>query len=84
MEVSSVAVKIRLKVREFAEKKGLSLAVFQRDAKLPVSTARRYWYGTTDGREAGERMEQLNLDTLYQISQFLNVEPGELLETVPD
>jgi hypothetical protein len=71
---------IRLRVKELAEARGLTLSVVQREAKLPVSTARRYWWSSRTGlqRDAGT-LNEINLITLGEIASFLNVRPGDLL-----
>ena len=52
----------------------------QREAKLSVTTARRYWYNSRSGlaRDAGT-LTEVNLTTLGAIAALLNVTPGELL-----
>jgi hypothetical protein len=71
---------IRLRVKELAEARGMSLSVMQREAKLPVSTARRYWWSSRTGlqRDAGT-LNEVNLLTLSAIATLLRVRPGELL-----
>ena len=71
---------IRLRVREVAEKQELNLATFQREAKLGVSTARRFWYSTADGSPSGDKpLTQVDLRVLEQVARFLKVAPGDLL-----
>lgn len=71
---------IRLRVKEEAERQGLCLAQLQREAKLSVTTARRYWHNSRSGlaRDAGT-LTEINLSTLALIAQLLRVHPGELL-----
>jgi hypothetical protein len=71
---------IRLQIREAAERQGLCLSHLQREAKLPVTTARRYWYSSRTGlaRDAGT-LSEINLDTLSKIAALLKVCPGDLL-----
>lgn len=47
---------------------------------LPMTTARRYWYGSKTGlaRDAGS-LRQVNLEILEQIASLLRVQPSELL-----
>jgi len=74
---------IRLVVRDVAERKGLNLATFQREAKLGVSTARRFWYSTADGSPSGKKpLTQIDLRVLELVARFLDVKPGELLVMV--
>lgn len=71
---------LSLRIREIAEARGLNLALVQREAKLPMSTARRYWWSSRSGlaRDAGT-LTEINLFTLAAIASFLGVKPGELL-----
>jgi transcriptional regulator with XRE-family HTH domain len=71
---------IVLRIREVAQAQGLTLAALQREAKLPVSTARRYWYNSRTGleRDAGT-LSEVSLETLALIAHLLQVHPGELL-----
>lgn len=71
---------VRLRVKEVAESKGVYLARLQREARLSVTTARRYWYNSRTGleRDAGT-LSEVNLETLALIAQLLQVHPGELL-----
>jgi len=69
---------IRLRVRELAEVRKLTLAQFQRKADLSVSTARRFWYSTTDGSENGEPLKAIRLDLIERIADFFGVTLGDL------
>ena len=71
---------IRLCIREVAQARGFSLTEFQRFTNLPMTTARRYWYGSRTGleRDAGS-LRDVNLATLAMIAALLRVEPGDLL-----
>jgi transcriptional regulator with XRE-family HTH domain len=75
---------LRLRVREVAEEHGLTLGRFQRTLGLSMSTARRVWYSTSNGREQGERLKQVSLEVVEQIADYFGVAPGTLLEKVPD
>ena len=77
-------IKTRLRVRELAEARGLNLAEFQREARLPVSTARRYWYSTEDGSANGDPLKQVSMETLDKIADFFGCSPGELFRRVDD
>jgi DNA-binding Xre family transcriptional regulator len=74
-------MQVSLRVREVAERQGLRLAQVQREARLSVTTARRYWYNSRSGlaRDAGT-LTEVNLETLGMIAALLKVQPGELLE----
>jgi hypothetical protein len=72
---------VRLRVKEVAERQGIRLAHLQREAKLAVTTARRYWYNSRTGlaRDAGT-LSEVNLETLGVIAETLKVRVGDLLE----
>ncbi len=72
---------IRLKIREIAETRGLNISSFQREAKIPMSTARRLWYSTGDGKENGPALKLVNLDIIERIAEFFEVDLGDLLES---
>jgi hypothetical protein len=71
---------VSLRVKELAESQGLRLAQLQREARLSVTTARRYWYSSRSGlaRDAGT-LSEVNLAALGAIAALLQVAPGELL-----
>lgn len=72
---------MRLRVKDVAEQQGIETVTdFHFKAKLSMSTARRYWYGTTDGKEHGAPLRIVHLDTLEKIARGLGVEPKDLLE----
>jgi hypothetical protein len=75
-------VAVRLRVKELAEARGLNISSLQREAKIPMSTARRIWYSTSDGSENGPPLKLVNLEVIEQLSQFFKVGPGELFERV--
>ncbi len=70
---------VRLRIRELAEARGLNISSFQREAKVPMSTARRVWYSTSDGSEHGPPLKLVNLEVIDQLATFFGVAPGELL-----
>lgn len=74
-------MQVSLRVREVAERQGLRLAQVQREARLSITTARRYWYNSRSGlaRDAGT-LTEVNLATLGTIAALLKVQPGDLLE----
>jgi DNA-binding Xre family transcriptional regulator len=78
----TIRIKTRMRVRELAEARGLDLATFQREAKLPVSTARRYWYSTEDGSPNGEPLKRVNMETIDKLSEFFGCPPGDLFQRV--
>lgn len=68
-----------LRVRELAEAQGVNISQLQRRADITMGTARRYWYGTRDGREEGDPLEELNLPALRKIASVLGVSVRDLL-----
>lgn len=72
---------VRLCIRDVAQRQGLRLAHIQREARLSVTTARRYWYNSRTGlaRDAGT-LTEVNLAALGAIAALLKVQPGELME----
>jgi len=73
---------IKLRVREFAERQGYNLGTFQRAANLPMTTARRVWHSSNEGRAQGPPLKHVDLELLEKLADFLGVAPGELLERV--
>ena len=71
---------VRLRIRELAEARGLNISLLQRGASIPMSTARRLWYSTSDGKQYGPPLQFVNLETLDRLSQYFAVEPGKLLK----
>jgi DNA-binding Xre family transcriptional regulator len=71
---------VRLRVRELAEAQGMNLAVFQREAKLGMSTARRLWYNTSDGSPNGLPLRRLDYDSLEVLCRFFGVTPNDLID----
>lgn len=75
---------VRLRVRELAEARGLNLSTFQREAKLPMSTARRVWFSTGAGNADGEPLAQISFDVIDTLSRFFDVKPGDLFERISE
>lgn len=69
----------RLRIRELAEEQDLNISQLQRRADITMGTARRYWYGTKDGKAAGPPLEELNLPVLSSIAKVLGVSVKDLL-----
>jgi hypothetical protein len=69
----------RLRVRELAEAHDLNISQLQRKADITMGTARRYWYGTRDGKAEGEPLEELNLPVMRAIARLLEVKVRDLL-----
>ena len=79
MTSEGMVVPVRLRVRELAEARGLTISSLQREAKIPMSTARRVWYSTSDGSAHGPPLKLVNLELIDQLARFFGVEPGALL-----
>lgn len=69
---------LRLRVREVAEARGWKLGTLQRKSGISMTSARRLWYGTMDGREDGEPLQQVHLPSLEAIAHELGVRPIDL------
>lgn len=70
----------RLKVQEIASAKGLNISQLQIRVGVAMGTMRRYWYGTRDGKEVGERLTEVDLDTLGKIAAVLGTRLTELID----
>lgn len=70
---------IKLCVRDVARTRGWNLSRLQRRADLGMSTARRMWFGTGDGREQGPPLQYISLEALDRIARVLEVDPRDLL-----
>lgn len=70
---------IKLRVRDVARTRGWNLSQLQRRADLGMSTARRMWFGTGDGREQGPPLQYVSLEALDRIARVLEVDPRDLL-----
>jgi len=69
---------IKLCVRDIARIRGWNLSQLQRRADLGMSTARRMWFGTGDGREQGPPLQYVSLEALDRIARVLEVDPRDL------
>ena len=66
---------VRLRVKEVAKEKGFSMGKLQRDADVAYNTVKRmfkdpYYITTTE--------------TLGKLARALGVQPGDLIEEIPD
>ena len=66
---------VRLRVKEVAKEKGISMGKLQRDADIAYNTIKRmfkdpYYITTTE--------------TLGKLARVLGVSPGELIEEIPE
>jgi DNA-binding Xre family transcriptional regulator len=71
---------VRLRVRELAEARGLNISTFQRQADIAMSTARRFWYNTSNGNPSGPPLRRLDYDSLEVLCEFFGVTPNDLIE----
>ena len=71
---------LRLRVRELAEARGYNISSLQREAQIPMSTARRLWYSTSNGKESGPPLKSVSLESIQHLAEFFGVEPGRLLK----
>jgi len=70
----------RLKVKEVAEQQGKSISEISFDARIPLGTVRRYYYGTSEGRAAGRPLTEVDLVKLGAIAKALGVRVSDLIE----
>jgi hypothetical protein len=73
---------LQLRVQKLGEERGITLAVFQRETKLPPATARRIWYSTSNGSRDGPPLEAADFRILEVTADFLGVEVGDLFQSV--
>ena len=66
---------IRLRVKEVARKKGISMGKLQRDADVAYNTVKRMYKNL---------FHVITTETLGKLAKALGVPPGELIEVVPD
>lgn len=76
--------RLRLRIREIAQRKGVSMSQLQRQTGLTMSLVRRYWYNTQDGRKRGKPLTFVSFEPLAVLARFLEVEPGSLLTDEPE
>lgn len=75
----------RLRVQERAAERDINLTqlhmrVMGRAGKpVSMSTLRRYWYSTKDGKAQGDAIELVDVHLLGTIAKALDVPVGELL-----
>ena len=60
----------RLRIKELAEKQGISQSLLQRKAGVTMPQLRRYW---------NNESESVVLDALSRIAKVLGVKPGDLI-----
>ena len=76
--------RLRLRVREVAQKKKISMSQLQRQTGLTMSLIRRYWYNTHDGKKDGKPLSFVSFEHLATLARFFEVEPGSLLTEEPE
>lgn len=70
----------RLKVRQVAEQQGKRISDIHFDARIPMATVRRYWYGTSNGKVEGKELTEVDLVKLGAIAKALGVKASDLIE----
>lgn len=68
-------MKTRLKVKEVATAKGISLTRLSQRSEVAYNTVRRIWR---------DPYSDVNLSTLQRLADVLGVSVNDLVETVPD
>ena len=63
-------MKVKLRLREIAEEKGLTLSYVQRKSELTMGMVRRYWHNQTSS---------VKLDALGSLASLLDVNPKDLI-----
>jgi hypothetical protein len=71
--------RLRLKVREVAEEKGISMAVLARRANIGITTAQRIWNNSATAAKGGPPLESVSLKVLEDVAEVLGVEPWDLI-----
>jgi len=66
---------IRLRIKEVARKKGVSMGKLQRDADVAYNTVKRMYKNP---------YHVITTETLGKLARALRVPPGDLIEEVPD
>ena len=66
---------VRLRVKQVAKEKGMSMGKLSRTADLDYNTVKRLY----DGEHYSP-----SIDTLYKVSKALGVKVDDLIEEVPD
>ena len=66
---------LRLRIKEVARKKGVSMGKLQRDADVAYNTVKRMYKNP---------YHVITTETLGKLARALGVSPGELIEEVPD
>jgi len=68
-------MRTRLRVKEVANKKGISLTKLSQRSEVAYNTVRRIWR---------EPYTDVTLSTLQRLADVLKVDVNELIESVPD
>jgi DNA-binding Xre family transcriptional regulator len=68
-------MKTRLRVKEIADKKGVSLTKLSQRSEVAYNTVRRLWR---------DPYTDVTISTLQRLADVLGVNVNELLESVPD
>ena len=71
----TIGMKTRLRVKEIADKKGVSLTKLSQRSEVAYNTVRRLWR---------DPYTDVTISTLQRLADVLGVNVNELLESVPD
>jgi transcriptional regulator with XRE-family HTH domain len=70
---------VKLRVREVAEQQGHTMYSLQKATGMGMSTIRRYWYGTSDGKSYGPPIQVVTLSHIEHIADVLGTTAKSLL-----
>ena len=73
--MSEIWVNIQTRAKEL----GMNISDIAYAARISMPTARRYWYGTKDGKETGPPLTQVDLVILRKIAKVLGVRTHDLI-----
>jgi hypothetical protein len=76
----------RLQIQELAEAREFNLSRLSKESKTSLTSLRRYWYGTADGKKDGTtRLRSLDIEVLERVADALKVKVGDLFaEDAPE
>jgi transcriptional regulator with XRE-family HTH domain len=71
---------LRLRIKEIAEARGISMAALGRRANVGATTLKRMYWNSSTGKIGDEPLENVNLPALERIASVLSVSAPDLLE----